>query len=96
MDFLNPIAPSVLQTPMAQRQAAVEKGKQLQRRDRARRDSDPGADGLEPTVESPDEVAAIRREQADDHEKRRRRPAAYRADGTVEDLEEGDGVDLTA
>lgn len=95
MDYLNPVAPSVLQSPTAQRQAAINKGEQVRRTQIKRRTLAMPVDETNSAVENAEEISPTRRESADDSRKKKRPRGGYSSRGE-EVMDEGEArVDLT-
>lgn len=90
MNFLNPIAGSILQGPQASQEQSADKVRQLRRQRQMQRNIAVQDEQMEYQVESAEELSAIREERDSDH--RRRQPPQYPA---ADDNDEPH-IDLTA
>lgn len=94
MDYLNPIAPSVLQSSVAQRQASASKNEQLHRSQQKRRLTGTSAqDTGQPPVESVQETPDAAQERQKEHPRGKRQRRGYCAKGRASE-EEAPRLDL--
>ena len=96
MSQINPFMGSILGTPQAQRQQAVEKDRQVRQVSDTRKDAALFGDELEHQVESSEELSPIHEDQS--HERRFKKPKHHDAkeDKTESDDDGQSHLDLTA